>query len=138
VTYKSGPEQYAPPNRRPAEPQTVVERADRSAIVGNVRELVPRDVQILNRQSEVNGDRIQTADSLNALIERTAGSTMDEIDRVISEFEGVREMLRSEGDRVTREIAKYASLNRSATTVMKVIGDSVKQWKDFGSSSPSS
>jgi hypothetical protein len=55
---------------------------------------------------------------------------MEEIDRVILELQGVRNMLHNEGERVSREIAGYASLSRSAMTAMKVIGDSLKQWKD--------
>ena len=55
---------------------------------------------------------------------------MDEIDRVIRELESVREMLRNEGERVTRDVAGYVSLNQAATTVLKVIADSIKQWKD--------
>jgi hypothetical protein len=38
--------------------------------------------------------------------------------------------LRNEGVRVSREVAGYASLSHAATTAMKVIADSIKQWKD--------
>jgi hypothetical protein len=31
---------------------------------------------------------------------------------------------------VSREIASFATLNHSATTAMKVIADSLKQWKE--------
>jgi hypothetical protein len=55
---------------------------------------------------------------------------MEEIDRVILELQAVREMLRSEGERVGREIAGYASLSHAAMTAMKVIGDSLTQWKN--------
>ena len=55
---------------------------------------------------------------------------MEEIDRVILELQGVRDMLRSEGERVSREIAGYASLSHASMTAMKVIGDSLKQWKN--------
>jgi len=41
----------------------------------------------------------------------------------------VREMLRNEGERVSREIAGYASLSHAAMTAMKVIADSLTQWK---------
>jgi hypothetical protein len=70
------------------------------------------------------------ADNLNVLIRRVSGASTEEIDRVIRELQGVREMLRSEGERVGREIAGYASLSQTAMTAMKVIGDSIKQWKD--------
>jgi hypothetical protein len=69
-------------------------------------------------------------DNLNALIRRVSGASMEEIDRVILELQGVREMLRSEGERVGREIAGYASLSHAAMTAMKVIGDSLTQWKN--------
>jgi hypothetical protein len=54
---------------------------------------------------------------------------MEEIDRVILELQGVRDMLRSDGERVSREIAGYASLSHAAMTAMKVIADSLTQWK---------
>jgi len=38
-------------------------------------------------------------------------------------------MLRNEGERVSREVAGYASLSHAAMTAMKVIGDSLTQWK---------
>ena len=63
------------------------------------------------------------------LVKRVSGASMDEIDRVILELQGVRDMLRNEGERVTREIAGYASLSHAAMTAMKVIGDSLTQWK---------
>jgi len=42
----------------------------------------------------------------------------------------VRDMMRNEGERVSREIAGYASLSHAAATAMKVIADSIHQWKD--------
>jgi len=45
-------------------------------------------------------------------------------------LEGVRDMLRNEGERVGRELAGYESLGHAAATAMKVIGESIKQWKD--------
>jgi hypothetical protein len=38
-------------------------------------------------------------------------------------------MLRNEGERVSREIAGYASLTHASMTAMTVIADSLKQWK---------
>jgi len=69
------------------------------------------------------------ADNLGTLIHRVSGQSMEEIDRVILELQGVRDMLRQEGDRVTREVAGYASLNHAALTAMSVIADSLKQWR---------
>jgi len=41
----------------------------------------------------------------------------------------VRDILRNQGQRVQREISGYASLSQAAMTSMKIIGDSLVQWK---------
>jgi hypothetical protein len=111
---KSGPEQYAPPDRR---------RAERSS--DDVR------IALVHRQDdEIASPRDPVPESLNALIRRIAGNSMEEIDRVIRELEGVREILRTEGERIRREIAGYASLNHASMTAMSVIADGIKQWKE--------
>lgn len=138
VTYRSGPEQYAPSNRRPVEPEAKTEQVLNNAIAGTVHELVARADSPLNQKREVDDDKSRGGEDLNALIRRVAGSSMDEIDGVISELEAVREVLRTEGERVSREIARYAGLSHSATTVMKIIGDSIKQWRNSGNAPPRS
>lgn len=126
---KSGPEKYAPPPRAP-EKLGEIDQAAANAFEGEIREFVRRDVAFLRRQrtdTEPGNDPV--TDNLNALIRRVSGASMEEIDRVILELQGVRDMLRNEGDRVSREIAGYASLSHAAMTAMKVIGDSLNQWK---------
>ncbi len=106
----SSPDQYAPPDRRPPEKLADVEH-----------------LAVLRQQrSETGAD----AENLEAVIRRVAGASIEEIDRVIHELEGVRNILRNEGDRVSREIAGYASLSHASLTAMQVIGDSVAQWKN--------
>ena len=106
-------ETYAPLDQRPLAKLGDIER------VGH-----------LHRQRSEDATNDPTAENLNELVRRVAGASMDEIDRVIRTLENVRDMIRSDGERVTREIAGYASLGRSTTTAMKVIVDSLKQWKD--------
>jgi hypothetical protein len=59
---------------------------------------------------------------------------LSEIDHVIEELRGMREFLRSEGDRVQREIAGYATVSQAAAASMKVISDSMAQWRSSGAS----
>jgi hypothetical protein len=132
---KNGPEAFAPDRRTP-ERLGEIDRA--AAFEGEIREFVRRDVAFVRRQqTDVEPAGEPVSDNLNALIRRVSGASMDEIDRVILELQGVRDMLRSEGDRVSREIAGYASLSHAAMTAMRVIADSLKQWKD-GPNTPSS
>jgi hypothetical protein len=86
--------------------------------------------EIVRRLRDEDAAGVPAAENGKALIRRVAGGSMEEIDRVIRELESVRDMLRNEGERVSREIAGYASLSRAATTAMKVITASLTQWKD--------
>ena len=63
------------------------------------------------------------------MIERVSSASVGEIERVMAELANVRDMLRGEGERVQREISGYASLSQTAMTSMKIIGDSLVQWK---------
>jgi hypothetical protein len=127
---KSGPEKYAPPDRRAPDKLSNGDQATANAVEGEIREFVRRDISFPRRQrSEVDAAHGPAPENLNALIQRVAGDSMDEIDRVIRELESVRDMMRNEGERVSRELAGYASLSHSATTAMRVIADSIKQWK---------
>ncbi len=80
------------------------------------------------RAGTVPGNSV-VAENLNNLIRRVSGASMEEIDRVILELQSVRDMLRQEGERVSREVAGYASLSHAAMTAMSVIADSLTQWK---------
>jgi len=125
---KSGPEKYAP-DRRPPEKLSDIDQAAANAFEGEIREFVRRDVAFLRRQrSEAEPEGDLAAETMNTLIRRVAGASMEEIDRVILELQSVREMLRNEGDRVNREIAGYASLSHATVTAMKVIADGLTQW----------
>src|SRR5271169_4878627 len=127
---KTGPEQYAA-NRSVPEKLGEVDQAAATAFEGEIREFVRRDVAFLRRQrNESDAAADPTAENLNALIRRVAGASMEEIDRVILELQGVRDMLRSEGERVSSDLAGYASLSHASRTAMKVNGDSLKQGKD--------
>jgi hypothetical protein len=127
---KSGPDRYAPPDRRSPEKLGDIDQAAANAVEGEIREFVRRDVAFLRRpRNDAETPPEPAAENLNALIRRVSGASMDEIDRVIGELQGVRDMLRAEGERVSREIAGYASLSHAAMTAMKVIGDSITQWK---------
>jgi len=129
VPEKPGPEIYAP-NRKAPERPADADQVAVTAFEGEIREFVRRDIAHLRRQRPEDSAAEPISDNLNGLIRRVSGASMEEIDRVILELQGVRDMLRSEGERVGREIAGYASLSHAAMTAMKVIGDSLTQWKN--------
>ena len=119
------------PERSGTRPNGDARPADPASVEGDIREFVRRDVAPARRMPPVTQmpSSDNQTDQVNALVARVANASMEEIDRVILELQGVREMLRAEGERVTRDIAGYASLSHAALTSMRVIGDSLAQWK---------
>jgi len=104
--------------------------SDVASFEGEIREFIRRDVAPRRTQSESAPIGGPAADHLNKLVSSVSDAAMEQIDRVILELQGVRDMLRSEGERVTREVSGFASLNHAAITSMKVIADSLAQWKN--------
>ena len=96
-------------------------------VEGEIRAFVRRDVSVFRRPRQEASDA--AVESISSIIERVAGASVIEVERVIAELSTVRDMLRSEGDRVQREITGYASLSQAAMTSMKIIADSLAQWK---------
>ena len=105
-----GPEKYAPLRKRTSEPSN---DDDRTAV--------------LRPQTEASQSSARSADTLDGLIRRLAGASMDEIDYVMRELERVREMLRSESERVSREIAGYAALSRVSMSAIKTIAENIEK-----------
>jgi hypothetical protein len=96
-------------------------------VEGEIRAFVRRDVSVFRRRLQESAD--QAVGSVNSVIERVPGATVTEIERVMAELATLRDMLHNEGDRVRREVSGYASLSQAAMTSMKIIGDSLEQWK---------
>ena len=112
---EDGPEKYAPPHRRSEKRDDDVE---------NVVKLLAM------QQPEASTELASITENLDVMVRRVATDSMAEISRVIRELENVRDMLRNEGARVSREVSGYANLNQGATAAMRVIAESLKQWKE--------
>ncbi len=95
---------------------------------GEIKEFVRRDITFRRKQRPDAAADAAVA-NVNSVIQRVAGASFDEIDQVIAALQTMKETLRHEGERVQREIVGYASLSHSAATSMKVIAESLTQWK---------
>jgi hypothetical protein len=99
-----------------------------SEFEGEIREFIRRDVAHLRRAlPEEAGEQAVT--SINSLLDRVSGSSVTEIDSLIDDLSNVRDFLKNEGERVQREIASYAQLSQVAMTSVKIIAESMSQWK---------
>jgi hypothetical protein len=110
-------------SREPAE----LDKATESAVEGEIREFVRRDVATLRRSPEADSEAV--ANNISTLLQRVAGSSVQEIDRLMGELHTLRELLQAEGARVQREITEYAHLSQSAMHSTKVITESLAKWK---------
>ncbi len=96
-------------------------------VEGEIREFVRRDGQALRRAPESDSELV--AHNISTLLQRVAGTSVQEVDRLIGELQQLRELLHQEGARVQREITEYAHLSQSAMQSTKIIAESLSHWK---------
>lgn len=113
-------------NAAPARSKLTDDTEAPSEFEGEIREFIRRDVAHLRRPGETSE---QAVNNISSLLDRVSGSSVGEIDRLISDLSSVRDFLHSEGERVQREIASYAQLSQVAMTSVKIIAESMSQWK---------
>lgn len=95
---------------------------------GEIREFIRRDVS-MRRHLPGAATAEPGVENVNTLIERVSGVSVAEVDRVIAELQSIRDMLRNEGERVRRELTGYSGMSQSAVATMKVIADTLAQFK---------
>ena len=107
-----------------------------SEVEAGIRDFVRNDIAYLRRPASqgsteptLEPSAEATVNNLNSLIQRVAGTSLAEIENLISELEALRELLHTEGQRVQREISGYAQLSQAAMKSTRMISDSVSQWK---------
>jgi hypothetical protein len=118
-----------------------------SEVEAGIRDFVRNDVAYLRRPATTTGvvsgatdtatapatalepSTEATVNNVNSLIQRVAGTSLAEIENLISELESLRDLLHAEGQRVQREISGYAQLSQAAMKSTRMIADNVTQWK---------
>lgn len=104
-------------------------------VEAGIRDFVRSDVAYLRRPGQTASLTDTVADSdaavknVNSLIQRVAGTSLGEIERLIAELETLRDLLHVEGQRVQREIAGYAHLSHAAMKSTRIIAENLQQWK---------
>ena len=113
-----------------------------SEVEAGIRDFVRNDIAYLRRPSVTSPETAPTTaapplepnteatgNNVNSLIQRVAGTSLAEIEKLISELESLRDLLHAEGQRVQREISGYAQLSQAAMKSTRMIADNVTQWK---------
>jgi hypothetical protein len=76
-----------------------------------------------------NNDPQLEASNINSVLQRATATSVQEIDKLITELQALRNMLDSEAARVQREIVQYSNLTQSALQSTKTIAESLEQWR---------
>jgi hypothetical protein len=109
---------------------------------GEIREFIRRDVAHLRRpsgpQPALESSSEAAMNNINSLLDRVSGNSVHEIDSLIVDLRKVRDFLQNEGERVQREITSYAQLSQVAMTSVKIIAESMQQWKSQTGDAPRS
>jgi hypothetical protein len=106
-----------------------------SEVEAGIRDFVRNDIAYLRRPAvltetaPLDANAEATVNNVNSLIQRVAGTSLAEIEKLISELESLRDLLHAEGQRVQREISGYAQLSQAAMKSTRMIADNVTQWK---------
>lgn len=134
---------------RPEQPEAATEDNNLAAVSeveAGIRDFVRNDIAYLRRpgangttsespaattdaSAPLDSSTEATVNSVNSLIQRVAGTSLAEIEKLIGELESLRDLLHAEGQRVQREISGYAQLSQAAMKSTRLIADNVAQWK---------
>lgn len=125
-----------PEKTETAETETVdTNLAAVTEVEAGIRDFVRNDIAYLRRPATtadappLDASAEATVTNVNSLIQRVAGTSLAEIENLVSELESLRDLLHAEGQRVQREISGYAQLSQAAMKSTRMIADNVAQWK---------
>ena len=122
-----GKARYTAENDQPVEPE----------VEGEIREFVRREVAT-NPGRQPENESEQVANNLNSVLQRVSSTSVQEIDKLITELQMLRDKLQSEAARVEREIVEYATLSQAALQSTKIIAESLIEWRKASHASPPS
>jgi hypothetical protein len=88
-------------------------------VEAEIREFVRRDV-VTHRERHPDNESEMVASSINSVLQRATTTSVQEIDKLITD---------SERARVQREVVQYSTLTRGALESTKIIAESLTQFK---------
>ena len=97
-------------------------------VEAEIREFVRRDV-VTNRERQPENESEMVANSINSVLQGATTTSVQEIDKLITELQALSDRLHSERTRVQREVVQYSTLTRAALQSTKIIAESLTQFK---------
>jgi hypothetical protein len=94
-----------------------------SKLEGEIHEVISRSATTA-RVPQQNDNEL-AASNIGSLLQYVSGTSVQEIEKLITELQILREMLQNEATRVQREIVGYAALIQSAGQSTRTISESL-------------
>jgi hypothetical protein len=94
------------------------------ALEGEIRDLVHADAPSTRE--------IETDAEIVPLVRKVGAASIAEIEKLMGELREAKDFLQSEGERIQRETARYTSLAQTASASVKIIFETVCEWRKAG------
>jgi cation transport regulator ChaC len=104
------------------------DRPAETEVEAEIREFVRHDV-VTNRERHPDNESEMVASSINSVLQRATTTSVQEIDKLITELQTLNDTLHSERARVQRDIVQYSTLTGAALQSTKTIAESLTQFK---------
>jgi hypothetical protein len=78
-----------------------------------------------------------SSQTLAALVQKIGAPSIAEIEKLIGDLQAARSYLESEGQRIQQEMTRYAHLSDTASASVKIITESLGQWRNGNNASRS-
>ena len=89
-------------------------------------------VRVADQSFACNASQELGIDDVGSLIQKIGVASTAEFEKLIGELQQARSYLEFEGERIQREAVDYAELSKAASSPLKVISESLAEWRKAG------
>ena len=100
-----------------------------SDVAEGIRDLIAAELPFIPVPADEAGPG---GDKFTSLIHKIAATSVEELDRLIGELQQAKAYLQSEGERIERETVGYVQLSQTALESVKIISETVGEWRKAG------
>jgi hypothetical protein len=102
-----------------------------SDVAESIRDLIAAEIPSFSVPADDAGPALRD-DKFTSLIQKIAATSVEELDRLIGELQQAKAYLQSEGERIERETAGYVQFSQTALESVKIISETVGEWRKAG------
>ena len=92
--------------------------------------LVPADASPPTVPSDAAPETV--SDNVSSMVQNLGAPSIDELEKIIGELQQARTYLKSESERIARETVGYTELSQTAMESVRIIAETVGEWRKAG------